>query len=127
MKWRWAYPSNWNELARACKEEANWQCQECGIVEGAVVVSRRTGVVYTVHLAAAHLNHDIWNPQPQLQALCPRCHRRYDASQRDQWLALEMYRHHWLLECWRKRQATRAMLIELQKGVIERHGRTPPI
>jgi hypothetical protein len=63
------------------------------------VVSERTGVVYQVRLAAAHLDHDPWNPHPRLAALCPACHARYDYSSRERrrWLELEVLRHHlWL-------------------------------
>ena len=45
--------------------------------------------------AAAHLDHDPWNPQPRLAALCPSCHARYDFSwqERQRWLELEQLRH----------------------------------
>lgn len=106
MKWRWAYPANWDKLARACKERAGWCCETCGIIQGAPVVARRTGVVYHVALAAAHLDHDPWNPRPRLRALCPSCHARYDYSHREQerWLALERKRHQWLVRHWKARQ-----------------------
>jgi hypothetical protein len=53
-----------------------------------------------VHLAAAHLDHDPWNPYPRLAALCPACHARYDYSwqQRQRWGALEQLRHMLLLQ-----------------------------
>jgi hypothetical protein len=56
--------------------------------------------VYTVYLAAAHLDHDPWNPAPRLAALCPSCHGRYDYSweQRQRWLELEVLRHHLAIE-----------------------------
>src|SRR5437879_3533160 len=57
MKNRWMYPDNWDELALACKEQAGWCCEHCGIGHGELAVSERTGVVYTVYLAAAHLDH----------------------------------------------------------------------
>jgi hypothetical protein len=109
MKLRWAYPANWEELARQCKERANWRCEDCGVPHGAVAISRRTGVVYVVRLAAAHLDHDPWNPSPRLRALCPSCHARYDQSHRERkrWLALERLRHQWLVERWRARQAVK--------------------
>ncbi len=50
-------------------------------------------------LAAAHLDHDPWNPHPRLAALCPSCHARYDYSwrERQRWLELEILRHQlWL-------------------------------
>ena len=106
MKWRWLYPRNWNELAQACKERAGYRCEDCGIPQGARVVSRKTGVVYRISLAAAHMDHDPWNPHPRLRALCPACHARYDYSQRERarWLALERKRHQWLIRRWQERQ-----------------------
>ena len=99
MKYRGLYPENWEELAYACKERAGWQCEGCGIAHGSQAISERTGVVYTVYLAAAHLDHDPWNPAPRLAAFCPTCHARYDYSwdQRQRWLALEVYRHQLLV------------------------------
>lgn len=95
MKHRWLYPENWEEMAYACKERAGWVCEECGIPHGMEVVSQRTGVVYKAYLAAAHLDHDPWNPSPRLAALCPSCHGRYDYSwrERQRWLELEIVRH----------------------------------
>lgn len=100
MKYRWLYPHNWDELAWACKERAGWQCEHCGVAHGTPVVSERTGVVYTVYLAAAHLDHDPWNPAPRLAALCPSCHGRYDYSwhERKRGLALEEMRHRLLVQ-----------------------------
>src|ERR1700680_3512174 len=80
VKHRWLYPANWDELAWACKARAGWCCESCGVAHGTEAVSERTGVVYTIHLAAAHLDHDPWNPEPRLAALCPSCHARYDYS-----------------------------------------------
>ena len=95
VKHRWLYPENWDELAWECKERAGWCCEFCGIAHGTEVVSERTGVVYIVHLAAAHLDHDPWNPEPRLAALCPSCHGRYDYTfrERQRWLELEQLRH----------------------------------
>ena len=95
MKHRWLYPDDWEEKARACKQQAGWCCQFCGVPEGALRVSERTGVVYQVHLAAAHLDHDPWNSQARLAALCPTCHARYDYSwqERQKWVELEQLRH----------------------------------
>ncbi len=95
MKYRELYPHNWEELARACKERAGWCCELCGIAHGMLAVSERTGVVYVVYLAAAHLDHDPWNLRPRLAALCPKCHGQYDWSwqERRRWLALEELRH----------------------------------
>lgn len=95
MKQRWRYPANWEQLAWECKERAGWCCEHCGIAHGETAISERTGVVYTVYLAAAHLDHDPWNPSPRLAALCPSCHGAYDFSweQRQRWLQLEQLRH----------------------------------
>lgn len=102
MKHRWLYPTNWDEVARACKEHAGWRCEFCGIAQGTEVVSERTGVVYTIYLAAAHLDHDPWNPEPRLAALCPSCHARYDYSwqERQRRLELEQVRHRVLINAW---------------------------
>ena len=107
MRNRCLYPPNWEDLAWACKEQAGWCCEHCGIVHATDVVSRRTGVVYRAYLAAAHLDHDPWNPDPRLAALCPSCHARYDYSwhERGRWLALEQLRHHLLVQAYLARQA----------------------
>lgn len=99
---RWLYPPNWDEMARACKQRAGWQCEFCGVPHGTPAVSERTGVVYTIYLAAAHLDHDPWNAEPQLAALCPSCHARYDYSwrERERRVALEQYRHRLWLDRW---------------------------
>jgi hypothetical protein len=101
MTWqRRKYPKQWNVLARACKEAAGWQCEHCGMPQGAEVVSPYTGNCYRLALHAAHLDHDPWNPCPRLRALCPRCHGRYDyqCGQRRRWMALEMLKHRRLLQ-----------------------------
>jgi Zn finger protein HypA/HybF involved in hydrogenase expression len=73
------YPPNWRSLARACKERANWQCEECYVTQGTERISHRTGAVYRVYLHAAHTTlHDTTNQQPELQALCPTCHGKRD-------------------------------------------------
>ena len=95
MKNRHLYPKNWEELAWQCKERDGWRCRHCGIEQGASAVNEQTGVVYTVFLHAAHLDHDPWNPCPRLASLCPSCHGRYDWSygERRRWLELEDLRH----------------------------------
>src|SRR3954466_6144877 len=92
VKHRKLYPDNWEELAWTCKERAGWCCQKCGMSHGTVLVSKRTGVVYVMYLAAAHLDHDPWNPNPRLAAFCPSCHAEYDNQweERQRWLALEV-------------------------------------
>jgi hypothetical protein len=60
------YPSNWNEIAKAVKDEAGWKCVRCGAPHDV-----EAGYCLTVH----HLDGDPsncawWN----LPALCQRCH-----------------------------------------------------
>jgi len=100
VKHRDLYPANWEELASACKEAAGWCCQFCGAAHGSQAISPHTGLVYTIYLAACHLDHDPWNPTPRLAALCPSCHMRYDYSwqERQRWFALEEYRHKVLVQ-----------------------------
>ena len=96
MRRRRLYPADWEQMAWQCKERAGWRCEDCGVAHGTRLISERTGVVTTVYLAAAHLDHDPWNPDARLAALCPACHARYDYSwrERQRWLALEQLRHH---------------------------------
>ncbi len=77
------YPPNWRQLARQCKERAGWRCEQCGIAHGALRLSN-AGQLYIVYLAATHLHHDPENQEAILQALCQRCHMRYDAKQHAQ-------------------------------------------
>ena len=95
VKHRKLYPDNWEELAWACKERAGWCCEHCGVPHGTAAISQRTGEEYTIYLAAAHLDHDPWNPCPRLAALCPSCHGRYDWHdyERKRWVELEILRH----------------------------------
>ncbi len=94
------YPRNWKQLARACKQRANWQCEVCHVKQGAERISQRTGAAYTVFLHAAHTTlHDTSNPQPELQALCPTCHGRMDwqLRKREAAVTLEKRKHQLLL------------------------------
>lgn len=81
QQYRAKYPASWESMARACKEAANWQCQECGAVQYELRTSRR-GTPYLVYLHAAHVNHDKSNPDPELKCLCISCHGRLDWQQR---------------------------------------------
>lgn len=94
------YPENWPQMARECKEQANWQCQHCTTPHGAQKVGKRSGKPYHVALAASHLDHDPENPDPRLAALCPECHGRYDwhwrAKRAD--AKLERMKHRMLLK-----------------------------
>lgn len=103
------YPKNWDDIARAIKEEANWNCEQCGrpcrcpgetwgdlydrLLSSewrhdlfAEVETEEFGVVPVPKfgrftLTVAHLNH-----QPEdcrrknLKALCSVCHCRYDLA-----------------------------------------------
>lgn len=93
------YPQNWEQLARECKVQAKWVCQQCGVAQRTERISRRTGVVYAVFLHAAHRDHDISNPSPILLCLCPTCHGCYDYCyrKREQRIALERRKHQMLL------------------------------
>ena len=64
------YPRNWQKLAYACKERANWQCEGCGVTQRTQRISKRTGAVYSVFLHAAHTKlHDTNNILPVLPAM----------------------------------------------------------
>lgn len=96
------YPANWEAIALAVKEAANWTCQECdrpcrspgesvsafiGRINNDLQSDwlddlfdeenlRMKTVRFT--LTVAHLDHDPWNPNARLRALCAPCHCRYD-------------------------------------------------
>jgi len=61
-----AYPPNWKDIAKACKDAAGWRCVRCGHEH-----DRATGHVLTVHhLDMNPANCEWWN----LAALCQKCH-----------------------------------------------------
>lgn len=72
------YPAEWERIAFAVKERADWVCQKCG------KQCRRPGEPFDTHrrtLTVAHLNHvpeDV--ADDNLMALCAPCHLRYDAK-----------------------------------------------
>ena len=72
------YPGNWDEIARAVKDGADWRCEECGRQ------CRRPGEPFDTHrrtLTVSHVNHDPMDCRPEnLRALCAPCHLRYDAG-----------------------------------------------
>ena len=96
------YPENWEAIALAVKTAANWTCQGCcrpcrrpGESVSAFIDRidesfhsdwlddlfdeenlRLKPVRFT--LTVAHLDHDPWNPNARLKALCAPCHCRYD-------------------------------------------------
>ena len=104
------YPDNWDAIARAVKERANWHCEDCARPcrrpgESWEQLSDRLEptpwyddlweaidddevgevIVYKYQrftLTVAHLNHLPRDCRPQnLRALCSVCHLRYDARQ----------------------------------------------
>jgi hypothetical protein len=77
------YPRDWEQLRLDCLQNADHQCQHCGIKDGTILESKRSGRPYIVYLHAAHTHSDIENPTPQLIALCPRCHMKFDREQAD--------------------------------------------
>lgn len=79
------YPKNWREVREAIKERAEHRCEVCGVEEGSIMVSRRTGRRYILYLHAAHLSE---NPKDtrrsNLRCLCPSCHMKLDRTQEAQ-------------------------------------------
>lgn len=88
------YPANWEAIALEVKQQANWQCQECGQMCRQVgeslfdffermdwepeFVEKPGQYVLTV----AHLDHEPANcDRANLKALCSVCHCRYDLAQ----------------------------------------------
>lgn len=75
------YPPNWKTKIRpAILARANNRCERCGVEN----YSTRTDGVKVV-LTVAHLDHDEenWNvSHDRLQAMCQRCHLRYDAAEK---------------------------------------------
>jgi hypothetical protein len=72
------YPHDWQARKLETFIDANWECAHCGVTYGTLKISRRTGILFPVLLHAAHKHNDIDNPQPELIALCPSCHMKYD-------------------------------------------------
>lgn len=93
-QYRRRYPNNWEELARACKEAANWQCVHCGRKQYEIVISKRNRP-YFIYLHAAHKNNDPENDNPELLCLCISCHTRYDyeRKKREAQVRLERMKH----------------------------------
>ena len=60
------YPENWDEIAKAVKDEANWKCVRCAHIH-----APEDGYTLTVHhLDLNPANCAWWN----IPALCQRCH-----------------------------------------------------
>jgi 5-methylcytosine-specific restriction endonuclease McrA len=80
------YPKNWDDIALAIKQEANWTCQKCGkqCLEPHQVLEeykrdRRNWAIHT--LTVHHKDHVPSNCDRQnLIALCSVCHTRQHAQ-----------------------------------------------
>ena len=60
------YPENWDEIAKAIKDAADWKCERCGHSHDV-----DAGYMLTVaHMIPDKANVEKWN----LAALCQRCH-----------------------------------------------------
>jgi hypothetical protein len=84
---REAYPDDWEAIALACKNAADWRCQDCGMQ------CRRPGEPFDTHrrtMSVHHVGvakpdgqpgdpHDKMDVRPEnLLALCAACHLRRD-------------------------------------------------
>ena len=71
------YPANWEEIAFAKKEAADWKCQVCG------KQCRKPGEPFVTHKDTLTVSHQDHNPRNcedgNLVAMCAPCHLRYDA------------------------------------------------
>jgi hypothetical protein len=56
-------------------------CFICKVPKGATRIGA-DGEDYNIFLAAAHLDHDPWNPNARMEALCQDCHNKWDAIDR---------------------------------------------
>lgn len=95
------YHPDWEKLSQECIEAANNKCEECGSIGRTWRLKKKYAVheaqlflplietlpinqeaeqkkMCKVVLNAAHLEHDPWNPNPHLRALCQACHLLYD-------------------------------------------------
>ena len=74
------YPADWNFIAYAVKESAEWKCEDCG------KQCRKPGELFDTHkrtLTVAHLNHvEADCGDENLAALCAPCHLKYDGQRR---------------------------------------------
>jgi hypothetical protein len=98
MMYRKLYPPAWEDLARACKERAGWECEHCGAKQHEIRTSKK-GNPYFVYLHAAHKRDDKAELTPDLMCLCISCHARYDyeRKQREARVRLECLKHFRLL------------------------------
>lgn len=106
------YPTDWPAISHAVKQRAGWRCEHCNaphlawgwrdaqgqfheVSPGPLrdagyvrppfsILSPDCGMLHIIEivLAAAHLDHDPSNRDPDLlRALCQRCHVLHDAAQ----------------------------------------------
>ena len=61
------YPVDWDQIARAVKEDAGWKCEVCGMGH---MEDGTMGSCLTVH----HPDRDPGNAEARLMAACARCH-----------------------------------------------------
>lgn len=74
------YHKNNKKKRERCVKRAKC-CFICKVPKGAT----RTGADgedYNIFLAAAHLDHDPWNPRARMEALCQDCHNKWDVEDR---------------------------------------------
>ncbi len=63
------YPYDWDLIAAAAKDRADWKCEACGVGH----MSKQRGAILTVH----HLNtNTLDSDNTNLIALCQVCHLR---------------------------------------------------
>ncbi len=97
------YPSNWEQISSEVKAKAGYKCQKCGAPDKVTGIRTPTGSflawtyqiltipeakalgkkeglpLFKVVLAAAHLDQDTTNNEPEnLAALCQYCHLNTD-------------------------------------------------
>jgi hypothetical protein len=75
------HPNFYGWQQKACLDNANYTCENCGIKRGESYQSI-DGDISPAVIQVAHLNHDPWNPDPELMALCKACHCVYDKEPR---------------------------------------------
>lgn len=70
------YPEDWQQIATAVKEEADWKCEECG------KQCRRPGEPFDTHRRTLTVHHKDHIPEncerSNLVALCAPCHLKAD-------------------------------------------------
>ena len=76
------YPSNWKEIAKACKDKANWTCEYCGIQHVTIRLTAK-GFPYKEIMTTAHVGANKYDKMEcsDLKCLCTRCHLREDLQE----------------------------------------------